>query len=273
MRTRSFPEKNYKAIYHDGKTLRMALDPKSPILELEYPEFYDISLGTYCAGECPYCYQNGSRQGKVVEDPCERLQGFYGPLNANQRPFQVALSGVESVKDSVRVLKTLTDLGIVPNYTSNGIYLSDELLGATKQYCGGVAITAHPHLQQYWLPAVEKLLGLGIFVNIHVLIHDRESILQFLTLYRTLSPAIKYFVLLPIINQGRASGYKIDSEFLFKEIKSLVQEGRIAFGANFYEQLKNTDFEIYLYEPEIFSKYLDLMTMKVYKSSFSVEEE
>jgi len=274
MKIRTFPDKNYKAVFHNGKTLRMAIDPTKPVLELEYPEFYDISLSTFCDGECPYCYQNNSKEGSPVQDACQRLLGFFGGLDANQRPFQVALSGLEYLKEPEKVLVLLTGLGIVPNYTTNGksIVTDPYLVALTKKYCGGVAVTAHSHLSEVWPLAVKRCINAEIFTNIHILIHDRNSVDEFIKIYAMFSNTVKYFVLLPVINQGRAQGYRIDSSYLFSTIKELLQDGKIALGANFYEDVVKRNLDLYLYEPEIFSKYLDLSTMKVYKSSFNVEE-
>ena len=48
MRNRREPEANYSSVYINGKTLRIPIDPKKPITELKYPEFYDVSLGNKC---------------------------------------------------------------------------------------------------------------------------------------------------------------------------------------------------------------------------------
>ena len=45
---------------------------------------------------------------------------------------------------------------------------------------------------------------------------------------------------------------------------------QFSFGAGFYNALREDprDFDMSLYEPEMFSKYLDLETMMMYPSSF-----
>jgi hypothetical protein len=60
IKTRIFPEHNYKGIHINGKTIRIALDPKKPIDELRYPEFYDVKVTSFCKGNCPYCFVEGS---------------------------------------------------------------------------------------------------------------------------------------------------------------------------------------------------------------------
>jgi len=57
IKVRVEPQSNYKAVFLGGKTIRFSngLDIK----ELEYPEFYDISLGTKCLGGCSWCLTPG----------------------------------------------------------------------------------------------------------------------------------------------------------------------------------------------------------------------
>ena len=61
VRVRCFPESNYKAIYSNGKTMRIPLDKYKPITELEYPEFLDVCVTYFCRGACPYCFSPGTK--------------------------------------------------------------------------------------------------------------------------------------------------------------------------------------------------------------------
>ena len=56
MKTRVFEDKNYKGIFINNKTIRIALDPDKEIQELDYPEFYDVKITPYCKGRCNYCF-------------------------------------------------------------------------------------------------------------------------------------------------------------------------------------------------------------------------
>ena len=76
IKTRCFPKNNYKSIYFNGKTMRIALDPEKPIIDLEYPEFYDIKITNKCNGKCNYCYQDSSQfYGDV--DVLPKLKAFF----------------------------------------------------------------------------------------------------------------------------------------------------------------------------------------------------
>ena len=272
IRKRVSTKENYSALHVGGKTIRIALDNNKPITELEYPEFYDVKITGYCTGGCPWCYQNSTPRDLHYKDIVGKCERFFGTMTENQKPFQIALGGGNPNQhpDFTTLLKYLRSIDITPNYTSNGIGLTEEILEATKKYCGGVAISCHPHLQPIWREAIEKLLSWEIKTNLHIIVSDKNSIDYLQNIFDQYKDKVDYFVLLPYTAQGRATEKGIDYEELTNFLKRNDSK-KIAFGANFYEYLKeNKDVApVSLYEPEIMSKYLDLSDMKMYKSSFS----
>ena len=270
MKTRTLPENNYRALFAGGKTLRFKLDASKPMTELTYPEFYDVKITGKCQGFCPYCYQSSNMESDHY-DIIDNIKKFFGSMDENQRPFQVAIGGGEPTMhpDFIECLKLFDSLEIMPNYTTNALDVTTGLIEATKRYCGGVAVSIHNHLNQ----DIKSFVEAGLQLNFHVMISDRESVDNFIHLYNAFSGDIAYFVLLPIVNQGRATGYKIASDYLFERLKELDSLKDIAFGAMFFEYLQYQRWlGLSLYDPEMFSKYLDMKDMKIYNSSFSSEE-
>jgi organic radical activating enzyme len=204
-------------------------------------------------------------------------------MTENQRPFQVALGGGEptSHPEFVEVLKAFHELGIEPNYTTNGMWATNiefkidepeiELLSATQKYCGGVAVSCHPHLKSYWEHAALLYHAYKIKLNFHIIISDKKSVDEFVTIYDKWKDKVDYFVLLPYGNQGRAETKEIDWEYLVSKLPEDQQ--KLAFGANFYPYLLKGDhcIKVSLYEPEIMSKYLDAKDMNLYTSSFNTD--
>ena len=141
---------------------------------------------------------------------------------------------------------------------------------ATKKYCGGVAVSCHPHLKNYWELAAARFSMYGIKLNFHLIISDKESIDRFVKIYEEWNEDVDYFVLLPYGNQGRAEPREIDWEYLVEKLP--INQSKIAFGANFYPYLLKGghNIKVALYEPEIMSKFLDLKDMKLHPSSFSL---
>lgn len=277
-KTRISVPHNYRAVYFHGKTIRQALDPSKPILELKYPEFYDVCITSACKGNCSYCYQDSGKEQKGYKDPFKKIKEFFGPLTKNQKPFQIAYGGgnPNEHKDFHKIMKWSYENEITPNYTTNGMGITRKVIQTTKKYCGGVAVTCHEHLEKYWTEAVEKFSKAKIKINLHILISDDWSVEDFLDIFYTYKSKVEYFVLLPMMATGRCSPGKAMNEDTFNYLNSCLKNingiDQIAFGANFYPYLKNEFWlQLSIYEPEILSKYLDLKDMKIYKSSFSKE--
>jgi hypothetical protein len=279
MLTRTFPEHNYRALYFNGKTVRIALDPSKPITELAYPEFYDVKVTSYCKGNCPYCYQSSVPTAEHTIGLVKKFQDFFQGFTRNQLPFQIAFGGGEptSHPDFIALLRACVEMGIVPNYTTNGMWIDDaissrKILEATKELCGGVAVSTHQHLERQWRAATNIYLEHGMHTNLHMIIGDKASIDRFSEIYREFTGRVKYFILLPLSAQGRATDEFSDWEYLKSKINGSPRD--IGFGANFYPYLMvdPNRFSVSLYEPESMSAYLDLETGRVYKSSFSTEE-
>lgn len=181
--------------------------------------------------------------------------------------------------DFLEILKTFHDLGITPNYTTNGMFMDLDIdyitaiIDSTKKYCGGVAVSCHPHLDEYWKMAANVFHENDIKLNFHIIISDKESSDRFRDIYDEWKDMVDYFVLLPYGSQGRAEAKEIDWEYLL----TIAPENtnKIAFGANFHPYLTNDPgtFNVSLYEPESLSKFLDLKDMKLYPSSFSLDQE
>jgi len=285
MKIREFKDCNYRAIFSNGKTFRFAVDPSKPVLPLKFEEFQDVKLTNFCNGACKYCYQDSTKKGKHGVNIIKRIEDFYGPLTENERPFQVALGGGEPTThpEFIDVLNKFDSLGIMPNYTTNGMFIAGDqfevtrLMEATKELCGGVAISCHEHLQKYWKEAIKKFTEYKIKLNLHIIISDKQSVLDFRKIFDEYEDLVDYFVLLPYQAMGRAKEKKIDFESLKKHAPSNVD--KIAFGADFYKFLVESPgpYKVSLYEPEIFSGYVDFSESdgrpKIYKSSFDLTEK
>lgn len=281
IKTRIFPESNYKSIWFNGKTIRIALDQTKPITELEYPEFYDIKITSKCQGQCPWCYMDSKINDQNYDNIVEKVLKYFGQMDSNQRPFQVAIGGGEPTEHPlfVDLLKAFKELDIEPNYTTNGMFMRfddqsrENIINATVKYCGGVALSCHPHLKKYWETAAYRFSKESVKLNFHIIISDRESIDYFVEIYDKWNKYVDYFVLLPYGNIGRAPKKEIDWEYLLTKLPE--DQHKLAFGANFYPYLLNTkhNIKVSLYEPEIMSKFIILEgSGTIYPSSFMLNK-
>lgn len=222
------------------------------------------------------CYQDAKESGKHADNLVERLKGYFGSLDKNQKPFQVAIGGGGEPTlhpDFIEALKALKDIDIVPNYTTNGMHLTDEIIDATKKYCGGVAVSAHPQL--VWGEAVRKMLDAGIHTSIHCIMSDKLSIDRMFKISE-IFPEVNFIVVLPLQAVGRCKEASVDYDYFFERLDTLSEDDyvKFAYGAMMYNELatRKLRYKPMLYEPEMFSAYWDMVEDKWYASSFSNEE-
>lgn len=279
VKTRREESANYSSVFFNGKTLRIPIDRKKEITELEYPEFYDIALQTKCAtGKCSYCYASASSNGVYFKHVVRKIQDYFGTMMENQRPYQVAIGGSGEPLEHPEfenVLKAFSDMEIVPNYTTNGVLFNDNAVALTKKYCGGVAITTHPHLEKHWRQAIERSVANKIRTNIHFIVSNAASVEVLKELYAEYNGKVDYFVLLPHMNVGFAekNPKTIDYAGLEVWLDQIHSFANIAFGANFYNFLTPLKkWDVSLYPPELLSKYLVCDDhMGLYNNSFEMK--
>jgi len=278
IRKRVEKEANYSAVFLNGKTLRIPLDAKKPITELEYPEFLDLSFGNKCeTGKCSFCYAKGNPKGKHYPGIVKKINKYFGNMTDNQRPFQVAIGGQQESLEHPEfwsACEALKNLNIVPNYTTNGVLVDDSACELTNKHCGGLAITCHPHLESHWRRAIDLTIKHKIKTNIHFIVSDESSINTLSKLYDEYKGKIDYFVLLPHMNVGYAekNPKTIAYDALEKWVDSIVELNDIAFGANLHPFLSRIKkWDISLYPPEILSKFLVFTDpVSLYNSSFDL---
>jgi len=264
---REFKDRNYRAIFNEttGQTIRIAFDKTKDIEPLEYPELTDISFGTICKANCPFCYTSAIKNGVNYPNLVEKIDAWYGVMTENQRPFQVAIGGGGEPTmhpEFPAAVQRFRELGIMPNYTTNAMHLDETVLDATVKYCGGVAISCHPHLDKIWKKGVTTLTDKKIRTNLHIIVGEPGTTERFWEIYEEFKDKIEYFVLLPYQAVGRGKPVNVEPEWT-KLFDTLLDRNlhNIAFGALFYPFiLKHKDkygkFDLSLYEPETMSGYV-----------------
>lgn len=137
------------------------------------PELMDISITNWCDKECAFCYKSSTVLGKHMA-----FSDYKNVIDqaASMGTFQVALGGGNPNQhpDFIEILEYTACKGIVPNYTTNGHGLSEEIIETTQKYCGAVAVSAYPPYVET-ADTITRLIKKGIKVNIHFIL-NAESI-------------------------------------------------------------------------------------------------
>lgn len=271
-------EANYQAFFNGSMTTRIPLDASKPITELRYPEAYDVGLGTRCDAGCPNCYTSAVKTGINFMDPAQKILDLWGPMDRAKRPFQVAIGGSGEPLEHpqlAKVLQVFRELGITPNYTTNGRYwYRPGVLEATVRYAGGVAVSCHPHMVQDWTRAITEYLKVGVKLNLHVIISDQKSCERFERIWNEYKDVVDYIVILPLIQVGRGARFpEMDKEAMARALVG-KDTSKLAFGANLYSWLQeHREIPVNLYPPEIMTKYILLDSIvTVYNNSHEMRK-
>jgi len=167
---------SYQTIFNQRTGLLVRLEDEhgnDPFWCSYGPELIDISITNWCDKGCSFCYKNSSRAGTHLT-----LDAYKSILQqaSQMKVLQVALGGGNPNQhpgfcEMLRL--TRDEYNIIPSYTTNGRGLSEDVLTATKKYCGAVAVSVYEPYDEAFL-AVQKLLDYGIKTNIHFLLSSKS---------------------------------------------------------------------------------------------------
>lgn len=148
-------------------------DAPEPFWSSHGPELLDVAITNWCDKGCSFCYRKSDVGGfhMLLDDYREVMR------QAQQmHVFQVALGGGNPNQhpqfcEFLRI--TREDFGIVPNYTTNGRGLTEEIITATARYAGAVAVSAYAPYSET-LDAVLRLKRAGVTTNLHFILTSRS---------------------------------------------------------------------------------------------------
>lgn len=167
------PEQRYHTLFNPRNGLFARIEDigaDEPMWSADGPELLDISITNFCERQCGFCYRDSSPSGshmtimdfkEVLRQAAEVgvLQIAFGGGNPNQHP------------QFAEFLRLTHEAGIVPSYTSNGEGLTDDILQATKRYCGAMALSAYPPYDTLE-NRIRRISDFGIKLNLHVILSD-----------------------------------------------------------------------------------------------------
>jgi radical SAM protein with 4Fe4S-binding SPASM domain len=204
-------------------------DTQEPFWSSHGPELLDISVTNWCDRGCHFCYRKSDVDGTymLIGDFEEVLRQA-----ASLHVFQIALGGGNPNQhpDFTRMLELArAQYGIVPNYTTNGRGLTQEVLDATAKYCGAVAVSAYAPYDELE-EAIDLLHAAGVPVHVHFILNAMSvntaiDWLKCLPLFLSNAKAIVFLNYKPV---GRSPNH----ELLLKRSDRLEEFFKLATGAH-----------------------------------------
>lgn len=143
-----------------------------------FPHLIDVGVMGHCkhgkTGLCVKagieCYQNGLD----MEAPNMRLKDFESiARQCRGKCHQLALGGrgdPDQHEHFEELLKITRGNMLVPNFTTSGYGMTEEIAKLCRKYCGAVAVSWYR--SPYTLRAIEMLLKAGVKTNVHYVISN-----------------------------------------------------------------------------------------------------
>ena len=138
-----------------------------------YPHLIDVGIMGHCIhGKTGLCVKAGIgcyQSGMLVEQPNMSVENFKWIAEQSKgRCNQFALGGrgdPDQHEKIEEILKICRKNIIVPNFTTSGYGMTNEIAKLCKKYCGAVAVSWYR--SEYTLKAIQMLLQADVKTNIH----------------------------------------------------------------------------------------------------------
>lgn len=221
MVTRFTNNYNFIADSKTGVTLRWGNTIKDDPILSPVPELADISISNHCTKGCSFCYRNSkdNKEFMSLEDYCFVLDSMHH--NELGRVFQVAIGGGEPLEhpNFLDIINATISRSIIPNFTTNGIHLSEDICKAISGKVGAVALSISK-IEELNPNAISMLIGNNIRTNIHYVLSQKniEEAIEILKgRYNDCFKGINAIIFLTYKPAGRA-----DKSFILKNDSTLL---------------------------------------------------
>jgi len=153
----------------------------------DFPSLIDVGVMGNCAhGMYGYCQKTGTQcyqSGLSIIKENMSLNNFRNVVDqCTGKVFQFALGGrgdVDQHENCEEILTYSKKNGIVPNFTTSGFNLTNNIVSMLKEYVGAVAVSWYR--SEYTNRAINMLVNAGVKTNIHYILGTntiKEAILR-----------------------------------------------------------------------------------------------
>lgn len=169
---RYFVSKNYNSVFNKktgflarwGNTLE-----DDPDYSVFGPEILDIEISAgKCSQKCKFCYKsNGAGETRNMTLDQFKLISKSFPKTLTQIAF--GITDITENPDFWDIMSYTRSIGVIPNYTTNGYGVTEEVAKKTSELCGAVAVSLYD--KDMCFNAIEKFTKAGMTqVNIHFML-------------------------------------------------------------------------------------------------------
>ena len=134
------------------------------ILDLE------ISSGGDCKGRCDFCYKSNGQPGQPTHNmTLDEFKAIIDKMPPTLTQCALGIMDVHTNPDFFAMMEYARSKGIIPNYTTHGLDVTDEDADKTAKLCGAVAVSFVNKKKTF--ETIRKFLARGMTqTNVHYML-------------------------------------------------------------------------------------------------------
>lgn len=242
----------------------------------ELPEEYK-SLTTYggCSGNCRFCYKGNNNYGSgaiTINMPISVLERILQIAPKILTQIAYGITDIEAHPQLWEILHLTHQYGVVPNLTTNGLGVTEEVANKLSKLCGAVAVSVVKERKSSGYVAIKRLREAGLEqTNCHFMLSNEtyEDAFGVVDDLSKLNPTVNAIVFLqykdktgnagysPVISpakylrlveycEKRGIAYGFDSCSAFTFLKSIKEKNNYQDMLKMVESCESTLFSLYL---------------------------
>lgn len=212
------------------------------------PELLDIEISTICSGipqkgkdeptPCKHCYKSNTKVGSNMS--FDTFQKIFSKIPKTVCQIAFGIGDIDSNPDFFKMMEFCRENKVIPNYTTNGFRVTDEIAQRTVRTCGAVAISSYVQNKDICYNAVQKFSDTNkklkgkLQINIHCLL-SKET-LDFC--YEVAKDSkndkrlkdLNAIVFLQLKECGRGKSYSQINAQEYNDFLNFLLENKIRFG-------------------------------------------
>lgn len=142
------------------------------------PEILDLEISVNGCPKvgghnCRFCYKNNS-DAPATNMSFDTFKTIVDAFPKNLSQIAFGITGVQTNPHFIRMLSYCRQLGVIPNYTLSGADLTDEIIEATNEYCGAVAVSCYEGNKDLCYNTIDRFhkLAPNVHVNMHIVLSE-----------------------------------------------------------------------------------------------------
>jgi MoaA/NifB/PqqE/SkfB family radical SAM enzyme len=136
------------------------------------PELLDLEISTgKCSGKCPFCYKGNGEDINTHHMTFEEFKIIFHKMPATLTQIAFGICDIDSNPEFFKMMRYARQHEVIPNYTCNGLRITDDIARKTAEICGAVAVSIVN--KQKTFEAVRKFIAYGMKqTNIHFMLSN-----------------------------------------------------------------------------------------------------